>query len=292
MLNLRSFPFGKTLVALAALTLSPFVASLDAQSTNPSFARPAHPTGQLARQRVIGGALKKTQPVEWKLPKGVRVAVAQPGEYWEAPEKTNLFGLQLGSVYRFRIDQIPAYPDVELYPTVELLGVLNPPAGRQWDFPVEFEIPAEDLALAARGSFVTRVVFVENSANAMNVDASESNRELVLDVPQTVDPVVAASTRGRPLAIIRIGARAPLADPAQDDPFFFGLPPVEFKPVSAEVSAVVEPQESEDLTLPEEDSETLAPIEVVDAQEPQEDAQVVAPVESVESVESDSEETK
>lgn len=289
MLNLRSFPFGKTLVALAALTLSPFVASLDAQSTNPSFARPAHPTGQLARQRVIGGALKKTQPVEWKLPKGVRVAVAQPGEYWEAPEKTNLFGLQLGSVYRFRIDQIPAYPDVELYPTVELLGVLNPPAGRQWNFPVEFEIPAEDLALAARGSFVTRVVFVENSANAMNVDASESNRELVLDVPQTVDPVVAASTRGRPLAIIRIGARAPLADPAQDDPFFFGLPPVEFKPVSAEVSAVVEPQESEDLTLPEEDSETLAPIEAVDAQEPQEDAQVVVPVESVES---DSEETK
>ena len=289
MLNLRSFPFGKTLVALAALTLSPFVASLDAQSTNPSFARPAHPTGQLARQRVIGGALKKTQPVEWKLPKGVRVAVAQPGEYWEAPGKTNLFGLQLGSVYRFRIDQIPAYPDVELYPTVELLGVLNPPAGRQWDFPVEFEIPAEDLALAARGSFVTRVVFVENSANAMNVDASESNRELVLDVPQTVDPVVAASTRGRPLAIIRIGARAPLADPAQDDPFFFGLPPVEFKPVSAEVSAVVEPQESEDLTLPEEDSETLAPIEAVDAQEPQEDAQVVVPVESVES---DSEETK
>ena len=289
MLNLRSFPFGKTLVALAALTLSPFVASLDAQSTNPSFARPAHPTGQLARQRVIGGALKKNQPVEWKLPKGVRVAVAQPGEYWEAPEKTNLFGLQLGSVYRFRIDQIPAYPDVELYPTVELLGVLNPPAGRQWDFPVEFEIPAEDLALAARGSFVTRVVFVENSANAMNVDASESNRELVLDVPQTVDPVVAASTRGRPLAIIRIGARAPLADPAQDDPFFFGLPPVEFKPVSAEVSAVVEPQESEDLTLPEEDSETLAPIEAVDAQEPQEDAQVVVPVESVES---DSEETK
>lgn len=286
---MRSFPFGKTLVALAALTLSPFVASLDAQSTNPSFARPAHPTGQLARQRVIGGALKKNQPVEWKLPKGVRVAVAQPGEYWEAPEKTNLFGLQLGSVYRFRIDQIPAYPDVELYPTVELLGVLNPPAGRQWDFPVEFEIPAEDLALAARGSFVTRVVFVENSANAMNVDASESNRELVLDVPQTVDPVVAASTRGRPLAIIRIGARAPLADPAQDDPFFFGLPPVEFKPVSAEVSAVVEPQESEDLTLPEEDSETLAPIEAVDAQEPQEDAQVVAPVESVES---DSEETK
>lgn len=286
---MRSFPFGKTLVALAALTLSPFVASLDAQSTNPSFARPAHPTGQLARQRVIGGALKKTQPVEWKLPKGVRVAVAQPGEYWEAPEKTNLFGLQLGSVYRFRIDQIPAYPDVELYPTVELLGVLNPPAGRQWDFPVEFEIPAEDLALAARGSFVTRVVFVENSANAMNVDASKSNRELVLDVPQTVDPVVAASTRGRPLAIIRIGARAPLADPAQDDPFFFGLPPVEFKPVSAEVSAVVEPQESEDLTLPEEDSETLAPVEAVDAQEPQEDAQVVAPVESVES---DSEETK
>lgn len=274
MLNLRSFPFGKTLVALAALTLSPFVASLDAQSTNPSFARPAHPTGQLARQRVIGGALKKTQPVEWKLPKGVRVAVAQPGEYWEAPEKTNLFGLQLGSVYRFRIDQIPAYPDVELYPTVELLGVLNPPAGRQWDFPVEFEIPAEDLALAARGSFVTRVVFVENSANAMNVDASESNRELVLDVPQTVDPVVAASTRGRPLAIIRIGARAPLADPAQDDPFFFGLPPVEFKPVSAEISAVVEPQESEDLTLPEE---------AVDAQEPQEDAQVVAPVVTVES---------
>ena len=289
MLNLRSFLFGKTLVALAALTLSPFVASLDAQTANPSFARPAHPTGQLAHQRIIGGMRKKTQPVEWKLPKGARVAVAQPGDYWEAPENTNLFGLQVGAVYRFRIDRIPAYPDVELYPTVELIGSLNPPAGRQWDFPVEFEIPAEDLALAARGSFVTRVVFVENSANAMNVDASESNRELVLDVPQTVDPVVAASTRGRPLAIIRIGSRAPLADPDKVNPFFFGLPLVEFKPVSAEVSAVVEPQESEDSTLVEEESETLAPVEAVDAQEPQEDAQLVAPVESVES---GSEETK
>lgn len=233
---------------------------------------------------------KKVQPVEWKLPKGVRVAVAQPGEYREAPDKTNLFGLELGSVYRFRIDQIPAYPDAELYPTVELIGSLNPPTGRQWDFPVEFEIPAEDLSLAARGSFVTRVIFVENSANAMNVDASETNRELVLNVPQTVDPVVAAATRGRPLAIIRIGARAPLADPSNDDPFFFGLPRVEFKPISAEVSAVVEPRASEDLTLPQEDSDALAPVVSVEAQEPQEDTRLLAPVESVDADASGSEE--
>ncbi len=137
---------------------------------------------------------------------------------------------------------------------------------------------------------MTRVIFVENSANAMNVDASETNRELVLNVPQTVDPVVAAATRGRPLAIIRIGARAPLADPSNDDPFFFGLPRVEFKSVSAEISAVVEPQESEDLTLPQEDSDALAPVVSVEAQEPQEDARLLAPVESVDADASGSEE--
>ena len=199
---------------------------------------PSIPTGQIGSLQSVVERNRPFQPIQWKLPEGVKVAVAQSGSFRETPDGSNEFALQLGSVYRFKIFGVATYPGQALYPTLEIIGKLNPPEGREWDFPVEIEVPMRDLALALRGNFVTRVVFVENSVNAANVDAADTNENLTFDVPQSVDPVVAAGVRGRALAILRIGSRAPDGEPSVDDPFFFGLPTVQLRPTTDDVAVL------------------------------------------------------
>ncbi len=199
---------------------------------------PSIPTGQIGALQSVVERVRPFQPIQWKLPEGVKVAVAQSGSFRETPDGSNEFALQLGSVYRFKISGVATYPGQALYPTLEIIGKLNPPEGKEWDFPVEIEVPMRDLALALRGNFVTRVVFVENSENAANVDAGDSNESLTFDVPQSVDPVVAAGVRGRALAILRIGSREPDGEPNAVDSFFFGLPPVEFRPATNDVAVL------------------------------------------------------
>lgn len=172
------------------------------------------------------------QPIEWKLPGDAVASVAQEGSFIVDENAKNVYAIQVGKVYRFQINNIEGRPDDALYPTVELLGRLNPPLGKAWDFPIELAIPMVDLEAALNGALVTRVVFLENSENPANVDASNNPDNLTLDVPQGVDPIVAAQTRGRVLAIVRLGSRAPNGEPTVGDPFFFGLPKVEFKPIS------------------------------------------------------------
>lgn len=208
---------------------------------------PSIPTGQVGALNTLrrSGGL---QPVEWKLPEGVTVEVAQPGAFQSAADSPNLFGLQVGAVYRFKLSGVATYPGQNLYPTLEIIGKLNPPAGKEWDFPVEVEIPTRELALALRGNFVTRVIFVENSVNAASVDASKTNENLVYDVPETVDPVAAANLHGRALAILRIGSREPDAEPTLNDPFYFGLPQVVFHSAAiADAAETVQP-----LAVPQE----------------------------------------
>ncbi len=192
-------------------------------------------TGQAAELVERFGKPGPMQPVEWKLPEGVVAAVAQEGAFVADEHASNVFALEVGKVYRFRINNIPGRADEAIYPTVELLGRLNPPIGKAWEFPIELAIPASDIEAALNGALVTRVIFLENSENAANVDASDNPENMTLDVPRGVDPVIAARTRGRVLAFVRLGSRAPMNEPNAEDPFFFGLPKVEFKPLASGV---------------------------------------------------------
>lgn len=235
----RRICFAAIVVALCAHSS----AILAQNAARPGFARtypanpglrpithPAIPTDQLAAvARMNPQKSAVLQPIQWKLPEGVKVSVAQDGAFVPA-EEDNLFGLQVGTVYRFKIEGLPSYPNQALYPTLELIDRIRPPQGKEWEFPIEIEASANDLAVALRGALVTRVVFLENPENALAVDASESNENLTFDIPNSLDPVLAAKTHGRALAILRIGARAPQGEPNANDPFFFGLPKVVFKP--------------------------------------------------------------
>ncbi|MDO5309820.1 MAG: hypothetical protein Q4G03_10090 [Planctomycetia bacterium] len=226
--------------------------------------RASVPTGEIASFRRFTREVGQFQPIKWKLPQGMKAEVAQLGGFAQAPDETNLFALAVGSVYRFKLSGFETAPNEALYPSVEMIGRLYPPQGREWDFPVEFEIPAKDIDLALKGSFITRVIFVENAANPVNLDASASNEPLTVDAPTSLDPVAAAATRGRPLAIIRLGSREPNAAPEAKDPFFFGLPEVQFKPEIVEkvdIDAIEETPELKDDS--QEQAESHAATEVV-----------------------------
>ncbi len=187
-------------------------------------------TGELAQVAKIRANAGQLQPVEWIIPKGGIVEVATPNGFARDEKNDGLFALEVNSVYRFRVTNLEASPKAVLYPTLELLGRLNPPHGKAWEFPVEIYLPLEDIDAALNGSLITRVVFLENSENPANVDVSDNPDRLTLDVPRGVDPIVAARTRGRVLAIVRLGSREPSEEPNGADPFYFGLPRVEFKP--------------------------------------------------------------
>ena len=78
-------------------------------------------------------------------------------------------------------------------------------------FATDVELTQEELELAARGSFVTRVIYVENPHTALPIVQPASGEQAWIEAPPGEDPLVVADERGRAVAILRIGSRVPNA---------------------------------------------------------------------------------
>ena len=198
---------GKMLLALLAV-LTPSM-PLSAQSPQAHWLHAgAMPPGAIGSHRLLrGGPLfGYTQPVELRAPEGISLAIDSSGCYEQAEERL-VVGLSVGPVYRFMATGVPGFPGVEVYPTVELIDRLYPPAGKELEFPLPIELTAEDLRLAAQGALVTRVVYVENPQDALPLD--EVNGQQRFDARPGDDPLVLADELGRPVAIVRLGTRRP-----------------------------------------------------------------------------------
>lgn len=138
----------------------------------------------------------------------------------QAPSQAGMF---VGQTYRVRISGMPEFPGVELFPSIELLDRLHPPAGREHEFPIPIQLTEEEIATALDDQLVTKVVYLEQPqlAQPKPVDALIN----VVDLPASDNLLMAAGQRGRAMAIIRIGGRVPsLQDP--QDRHFFGNAPV------------------------------------------------------------------
>jgi uncharacterized repeat protein (TIGR01451 family) len=165
------------------------------------------------------------QPVQIIAPPGATISVAIDNEF-AAPMRAPVeAGMLIGSVYRLRVMRIPHHEGLEVFPTIEVVDRMYPPRGQELRFPIPVELTQEDLELASRGSFVTRVVYLENPANAMAVrgDAMHQNW---FDAPPGEDPFTVASGMGRPMAILRIGSRTPADPGAPDAQFMYNSPPL------------------------------------------------------------------
>jgi hypothetical protein len=200
---------GKMLLAvLAGLLLLPPAAAQD-KPVHRLF-HPALPPGAIGSQRLVANGPLSTyiQPVEFRGPTGAQLAVLD-GSGMGAPQDLPLLvGMHIGPVYRLRVTNLPYRPGVEVFPTLELVDRLHPPANLALDFPIPVDLTEEDLLLAASGYLVTRVIYVENPAQALPV-AGDAAQAPWFDAPRGEDPFTTALTLGRPVAILRIGSRVP-----------------------------------------------------------------------------------
>ncbi|MDR1382694.1 MAG: hypothetical protein LBJ67_02425 [Planctomycetaceae bacterium] len=162
------------------------------------------------------------QQVRFLLPQGTKTAFAINGEFLLPETAPFQIGLLVGNVYRFQLTNIPYHAGKELYPSIETIDRLYPPAGKEAEFPVEIEITQEDLEIAISGRLVTRIIYLEAPFKAQPTSGKE-RIALSEELQPEENPLEAAKKFGRPMAILRIGNRQP--DPNQNDPaFFFGSP--------------------------------------------------------------------
>jgi hypothetical protein len=174
----------------------------------------AMPPGAIGSQRLHrGGPLSGYfQPVRIRAPQGARIALAVDGSFADSPPGEALVGMQIGPVYPLKVTDIPNHPGLEMFPTVEVIDRLYPPPGLALRFPVPIELTQDELDLAARGSFVTRVIYIEDPHTALPIAQRADGEQPWVEAPQGEDPMVTADIRGRAVAILRIGSRVPNAE--------------------------------------------------------------------------------
>lgn len=196
-------------------------------------------TGLAARFADVAGKTGYIQPVRFVLDGDAQASLFYSPQVKEvalgAPAQV---GLMVGHMYRLKVTNLPDKPGVEIFPTIELIDRLHPPAGQRDNFPVPINITLDDVELALAGNLVTRVVYVEQPQIAAPY---ELDRTTVTQNLQKMDnAVLEADRRGRPIAIVRIGGRLPATH--GEHPSFYGSggPIMESKPRASEPSATEE----------------------------------------------------
>ena len=186
-----------------------------------------YPLNQMSPSGVVSDWARKSgqitgeyfQPVKVVLPSTARVtfyegSVERPHEL-AAPAQISLV---VGHSYRLKISDVPEFPSIDFYPSIELIDRLHPPAGQVEKFPVEIELTEEELEWARDGRMMTKVVYLEQP-NRIPVTMLAMDARI-----KTIEPrknvIAEADDLGRPIAIVRIGGRTP--DPNQPDPAFYG----------------------------------------------------------------------
>ncbi|NLE38989.1 MAG: hypothetical protein GX621_13280 [Pirellulaceae bacterium] len=172
------------------------------------------------------------QPVEIKAPAGVAISLAVGNTFDEPSPAPLRLGMLIGQVYRIRVTQIPLAEGVEVFPTIEVIDRLYTPREQQHRFAIPIELTQEDLELAAQGKFVTRVIYLEDPLRALPVAQSPEGQNW-LEIEPGRDPLAEADSLGRPVAILRLGARLPNPNDLGDAAFYFGSPPLQRYPARA-----------------------------------------------------------
>jgi len=166
------------------------------------------------------------QPVEIRAPAGAQVSLAVDGRFAEPTSAPRQVGMLIGQVYRIRVTNIPRQSGMEVFPTIEVIDRTYAPVGQQRRFAIPVELSQEDMELAMAGKFVTRVIYLEDPHNALPVQGNLSGQNWFEAAPGQ-DPLAVADALGRPVAILRIGARLPSIGGEPSAEFLFGSPPVQ-----------------------------------------------------------------
>jgi hypothetical protein len=184
------------------------------------------PPGAIGSQQLQrGGPLPGFfQPVEIKAPTGVLISLAADQSFGQDSPTPQRVGLLVGAVYRLRVTNIRLAEGVEVFPTIEIIDRLFTPEQAE-PFAIPIQLTEEDLKLAAAGKFVTRVIYLEDPHQALPARSDLQSQDWFEAKPGQ-DPLAVADGLGRPVAILRMGARLPTPEDMADPNFYFGSPPV------------------------------------------------------------------
>lgn len=156
------------------------------------------------------------QPVRVVVPTQSLIEFASGASFMATEKSTATAGMMIGPVYRLKITNIALNPGREIYPSIEVVNRLTPPAGHENDFPIQVVITQDDLQNAIDGRMVTRVIYLEDPRTALPHRHRE-NVQPSTDIGGAQDPLRAAEGMGRPMAILRIGSRVPLPSDRLDE---------------------------------------------------------------------------
>jgi uncharacterized repeat protein (TIGR01451 family) len=145
--------------------------------------------------------------VRFAAPVGSQVTLyrgARTGCEFDAPVTV---GLRPGYLYRVKLARLPGHPDVALFPSLEVRGTLHLPANLYAaDYPAPVVITEQDITLALAGGLITKVIYLEDPARAQAV-ATRPDEPLEITIRPGLDPMDEARAFGRPMLIVRLGAR-------------------------------------------------------------------------------------
>ncbi len=169
--------------------------------------QPPGAVGRLQAYRIPNG-LGYYQPIEVRLRDGVQVAVLDQNEFSE-PTDHLVAGMLIGSTYRLKLTNVPGYPGSELYPSIEVVHRLYPPNGMAEQFPVVVELNTDDFQAALEGSYVVKVVYLEDP-QASTIQKHDGKAQPYFDVAANANVLNSAQMMGRPMVIVRMGSRVPI----------------------------------------------------------------------------------
>ena len=184
------------------------------------------PPGAIGSQQLQrGGPLPGFfQQVEIKAPPGALISLAVDHHFEPLQSAPRKVGCLIGAVYRLRVTNIRQAEGVEVFPTIEIIDRLYAPADQQRRFAIPIDITEEDLKLANDGKFVTRVIYLEDTRQALPARDNPQSQTWFEAAPGQ-DPLAVADGLGRPVAILRLGGRLPDQGEMSDAGFFYGSPP-------------------------------------------------------------------
>ena len=221
------------------------------------------PPGVVGREQLMRDpdSLGYSQPVEVHVPAEATISVADGGGFSNPHLGRLKVGLSVGSVYRFKVTNIPRNLGGEVYPSVEIVGRLRPPAGMENRFPIPVQITRRDLEHALAGRLVVRAIFLEDPAKAYP-EMEEKNNQRTIMALEDEDPLRLAGELGRPMAILRLGSRVPDTS-GLDSSFLFGSPPITY--LTSTTSSIGIPVDSVPFDGVPVESPTTPSVETFDA---------------------------
>ncbi len=142
----------------------------------------------------------KGMKISWFAPK----ADGKPGfgaNFLDVPGRYNF--LQ-AAVYRLKLSEIPGFPGLELYPTLEVVPANAKTATFLAHSAVPISFTLEDLDQVRAGNYVVKVIYLPDP-QFQDLAATAPDEVVSSRLEPGVDPIAEAQRRGCILAVVRLG---------------------------------------------------------------------------------------